>query len=89
MCVHLVTCAGQAAQAVADPAVQPQPAAVHAPAGAYTQREEHLQRQEAAGDIEFAYVLNDGQPHNMMRWVCCRLQLWLYARLVWGLQRCA
>jgi hypothetical protein len=37
------------------------------PAGAYTQREEHLQRQEASGEIEFAYVLNDGQPINMIR----------------------
>lgn len=37
------------------------------PVGAYTQREEHLQRQEAAGDLEFAYVLNDGQPINMIR----------------------
>jgi hypothetical protein len=37
--------------------------------GAYTQREEHLQRQEALGEIEFAYVLNDGAPLNMKRWV--------------------
>jgi hypothetical protein len=24
-------------------------------------------RQEASGEIEFAYVLNDGQPINMIR----------------------
>jgi hypothetical protein len=35
--------------------------------GAYTQREEHLQRQEALGEIEFAYVVNDGTPINMKR----------------------
>eukprot|EP00878_Enallax_costatus_P036541 GHUV01041046.1.p1 GENE.GHUV01041046.1~~GHUV01041046.1.p1 ORF type:complete len:231 (+),score=75.95 GHUV01041046.1:320-1012(+) len=37
------------------------------PMGAYTQREQHLQQQEAAGELEFAYVLNDGQPINMIR----------------------
>ncbi|KAF6263907.1 histone acetyltransferase [Scenedesmus sp. NREL 46B-D3] len=45
------------------PARQPVPA----PVGAYTQREEHLMRQEASGEIEFAYVLNDGQPINLIR----------------------
>jgi len=37
--------------------------------GAYSQREEHLQRQEALGEIHFAYVVNDGTPVNMKRWV--------------------
>lgn len=35
--------------------------------GAYSQREEHLQRQEALGEIHFAYVVNDGTPVNMKR----------------------
>eukprot|EP00798_Chlamydomonas_sp_ICE-L_P023517 gene23517-9040_t len=34
--------------------------------GAYTQREEVLQQQEAEGEIVFHYVQNDGAPHNMM-----------------------
>ncbi|WIA13916.1 hypothetical protein OEZ85_002487 [Tetradesmus obliquus] len=46
---------------------QQQQQPVSAPVGAYTQREEHLMRQEASGEIEFAYVLNDGQPINMIR----------------------
>ncbi|KAF8066203.1 GCN5 [Scenedesmus sp. PABB004] len=43
------------------------PAPAGGTVGAYSQREDHLMRQEAAGDIEFAYVLNDGSPTNMMR----------------------
>eukprot|EP00775_Hariotina_reticulata_P006085 gene6085-6325_t len=65
--VQHIPAPGQAVPALAEPVAQPQPAGVQVPVGAYTQREEHLQRQEAAGEIEFAYVLNDGQPHNMMR----------------------
>eukprot|EP00878_Enallax_costatus_P027166 GHUV01029223.1.p1 GENE.GHUV01029223.1~~GHUV01029223.1.p1 ORF type:complete len:145 (+),score=53.95 GHUV01029223.1:320-754(+) len=45
------------------------------PMGAYTQREQHLQQQEAAGELEFAYVLNDGQPINMIRQVCSLLPI--------------
>jgi hypothetical protein len=46
---------------------QQQPLPAPSALGAYTQREEHLQRQEALGEIEFAYVLNDGTPINMKR----------------------
>lgn len=35
-------------------------------AGAYTQREEHLQRLEAQGDLRFEYVLNDGARDSMI-----------------------
>jgi hypothetical protein len=35
--------------------------------GAYAQREEHLQQQEASGALQFAYVVNDGSPDNMKR----------------------
>lgn len=61
----------QQAQAIlqqqAEPHADVQGQQAVAPVGAYTQREEHLQRQEASGEIEFAYVLNDGQPSNMIR----------------------
>lgn len=46
---------------------QPLPLPTPSALGAYTQREEHLQRQEALGEIEFAYVVNDGTPINMKR----------------------
>lgn len=35
-------------------------------AGAYTLREEALQRREAEGDISFAYVLNDDTARNLI-----------------------
>jgi hypothetical protein len=63
----------QEAAAAANPAGPKQQQQQPLPAGAYTQREEHLQRQEASGEIEFAYVLNDGQPINMIR--CARAAL--------------
>jgi hypothetical protein len=49
------------------PPVQPPASTSYArSSGAYTQREEHLQRMEAAGEIRFAYVRNDGTPQNMI-----------------------
>lgn len=33
-------------------------------AGAYSAREDFLQKMEDEGQISFKYVLNDGQPHN-------------------------
>jgi hypothetical protein len=35
--------------------------------GAYSQREMHLQRQEAAGQLRCEYVTNDGSP-NAFKW---------------------
>lgn len=48
---------------------QQQPLPTPSALGAYTQREEHLQRQEALGEILFAYVVNDNTPTNMKRCV--------------------
>ena len=36
------------------------------PTGAYSQREDFLIRQEQEGELAYHYVVNDGQPHNMM-----------------------
>lgn len=33
--------------------------------GAYSQREQFLQKLEDEGQIEFCYVVNDGDPQNM------------------------
>lgn len=33
--------------------------------GAYSQREQYLQKLEDEGHIEFRYVVNDGEPQNM------------------------
>ncbi len=46
--------------------------------GAYSQREQFLQKLEDEGQIEFCYVVNDGDPQNMawyvllvgLGWVC-------------------
>ena len=38
-------------------------------AGAYSAREDFLQKMEDDGQISFKYVLNDGQPHNSIWYV--------------------
>jgi hypothetical protein len=57
-------------QTTQQPQPQQQPLPTPSALGAYTQREEHLQRQEAVGEILFAYVVNDNTPINMKRCVC-------------------
>ena len=37
---------------------------VVAPVGAYTQREQYLQKQEEEGELSFEYVRNNGETHN-------------------------
>lgn len=59
----------QAGQQPEQPQQQQQPLPTPSALGAYTQREEHLQRQEALGEVEFSYVLNDNTPINMKRCV--------------------